>query len=54
MKRVYLLLGITLTVGAALCLLGGRFFVEGDRATQIRIPNFSRRSSSTRTVRIDD
>jgi len=25
MKRVYLLLGITLTVGAALCLLGGRF-----------------------------
>jgi uncharacterized membrane protein YeaQ/YmgE (transglycosylase-associated protein family) len=32
-------------------LLGGRFFYEGDRGTQIRMPNFSRRRYTTR---IDD
>jgi uncharacterized membrane protein YeaQ/YmgE (transglycosylase-associated protein family) len=34
-------------------LLGGRFFIEGDRGTQSRFPYFSRRRSY-RASRIDD
>ena len=34
-------------------LLGGRFFMEGDRPTQLRAPNYSRRRYSPST-RIDD
>ena len=34
-------------------LLGGRFFYEGDRGTQIRMPNFSRRRRYSAT-RIDE
>ena len=33
-------------------LLGGRFFYEGDRGTQIRMPNFARRRYNT--TRIDE
>lgn len=34
-------------------LLGGRFFYEGDRGTQIRMPNFARRRRYSAT-RIDE
>jgi uncharacterized membrane protein YeaQ/YmgE (transglycosylase-associated protein family) len=34
-------------------LLGGRFFVEGDRGTHIRAPGYSRRRSRS-SIRIDE
>jgi len=35
-------------------LLGGRFFVEGDRGLQGRMPYYGRRGRYSRTSRIDD
>jgi uncharacterized membrane protein YeaQ/YmgE (transglycosylase-associated protein family) len=49
---------VVATVGAFVLLffyrlLGGRFFQEGDRGTQIRMPNFARRRRYSAT-RIDE
>jgi len=50
---------VVATVGAFVLLffyrlLGGRFFVEGDGGTRLRMPTYARRRARTNVVRIDE